>query len=739
MSKTISEITDIPAVAQYLARVGAEPRSLLKAVVKEKQGAYWVDKAEIEFSKTGKVKTTAAYEPTDAEMVKIEAAFAEAEFPSQVTLKALVNLPDDIKNAPDENIYEFKNRYGEYVMLQVRVDLPDDDPRGKVYVPYTYWSDGRWRRAEPEGKLPLYGADKIEGNVTVFIHEGAKAARAMQRLAEAADYDSKRDLADHPWSEYIRSGVHVGWIGGALSPGRTDWSVLKELGINRAYIVSDNDAPGLKSVPTIAKHLRMETFHVQFTDEWPMSFDMADKWPESMFKNIDGKRYYVGPAFKSCVHPATWATDRFKGENDKMITVLRDHFKSMWAYIEESDLWVCREMPEIIRTEPVANKMMSAFSHSSKTTELLLREYQGRQTKICYRPDVDGRIVTDRSTSAINLHIPTNFRPEEGDPAPWIEFLEYMFPVEEERKEVERWCATLIAKPSVRMEYGMLLVSEAQGIGKTTLGSAVLAKLVGDHNVGYPTEKTITDGTFTDWIAQKRLIIVNEIYSGHSWKAYNTLKTYITDKDINVNAKYRQPYTIENWAHIIACSNSMRALRMEEDDRRWYYPEVAEVRWPADKFRAFHRWLNSGGLGIILSWAIKYGDYVRAGDRAPMTERKKEMIAGSRSEAQTEAAALAEAASMRSEPIAFSMKGVVNWVRTSSQGRVYDSDYDLRKTMKEAGMSASKIRVYIDGRSQYAMLNSAAVALVAGKGKKEAGDVIRGFLKKPGDVFESDM
>jgi len=304
--------------------------------------------------------------------------------------------------------------------------------------------------------------------------------------------------------------------------------------------------------------------------------------------------------------------------------VLRQHFKEMWAYIEEADLWVCTEMPEIVRTEPVVNKVFSAFSHTSNTTQLLLKAYQGRSTKICYRPDVKGRIVTDRSTSAINLHIPSQIKPASGDAGPWIEFLSYMFPTESERKNVERWCATLIAHPAVRMEYGLLLVSEAQGIGKTTLGSEVLGKLVGDHNVGYPSEKTITEGGFTDWIANKRLIVVNEIYSGHSWKAYNTLKSYITDKDVTVNAKYQRPYIIDNWAHIIACSNSMRALRMEQDDRRWFYPEITEARWQPAKFKEFYNWLQGGGLSIIAGWAKNYGNYVQKGERAPMTERKKD-------------------------------------------------------------------------------------------------------------------
>ena len=72
----------------------------------------------------------------------------------------------------------------------------------------------------------------------------------------------------------------------------------------------------------------------------------------------------------------------------------------------------------------------------------------------------DGRMVTDRSTSAINLHIPSQIKPKAGDATPFIEFMEYMFLQEAECLEVMRWCATLIAQPKVRMEYGLLLVSE---------------------------------------------------------------------------------------------------------------------------------------------------------------------------------------------------------------------------------------------------------------------------------------
>ena len=100
-----------------------------------------------------------------------------------------------------------------------------------------------------------------------------------------------------------------------------------------------------------------------------------------------------------------------------------------------------------------------------------------------------------------------------------------------------RWCATLIARPDIRMQYGVLLISETQGVGKGTLGEKILLPLVGKHNVVVPSEKVVT-GKFTGWVAHKRLAVVHEIYAGYSSKAYDELKSIITDQYIEVEMKF---------------------------------------------------------------------------------------------------------------------------------------------------------------------------------------------------------
>ena len=142
----------------------------------------------------------------------------------------------------------------------------------------------------------------------------------------------------------------------------------------------------------------MPTFTVQFTDEFPASFDLADSFPAGMFSNGAGERIYVGPSFRDCLHPATWATDIMppKKEGGRPAHALRDSFKGMWAYVEEADMFVCTEMPEIMRSEAILNKMLASFSHVQDTCRLIVKAYQGRSTRVCYRPDVKGLKVTFR-------------------------------------------------------------------------------------------------------------------------------------------------------------------------------------------------------------------------------------------------------------------------------------------------------------------------------------------------------
>ena len=628
----ITSLFDIPTVASYLLRIGAVERSMCAAVVKVQQGGYSRDLAVIKLDKTtGAIEVrcndggdTSSFEPTETEAVAIKAVCAGLKWIEPKLLQSIIKALPVMMNASAEDRFEFRNTQDKIVMVQIRTD---DGKGGKNYIPFTFFDDNQWRPCETDGPLPLYGAEDLADNSVVFIHEGAKAAAHIRRLVAGRTPADKKALADHPWGQDFLHAAHLGWIGGALSPHRTDWSVLAKAGIKTVYIVADNDDAGRSAVPAIAKQIRLPTFAMLFTDEFPLGFDLADEFPSKM----RSKDRYIGPSFQALLEPATWATDVFvPSRGGKLSHVLRSHFVEQWVYADEPELFICKSEPRIIRTSDNLSKKLVKFSDSPGTARLLLEKCE-QVTTIAYAPDKKTGTVTVRGQRAFNVYRPSDIKPLDGplkqnEAAPWVDFLTYLFPDEKERGEVERWCATLIAKPEVRIHYGLLLVSKTQGVGKGVFASNVLGPLLGDHNVGYPSEHDVAESQFNDWFAHKRLAVVGEIYQGQSWKAYNRLKGVITDKECEVNKKHQPKYRTENWCHVIACSNSEECLKFEETDRRWFYPKVAEEPWPREKFDKFLEWLASGGLPIVARWAMDYGKFLKTGDRPPMTVRKQVLI-----------------------------------------------------------------------------------------------------------------
>jgi hypothetical protein len=115
------------------------------------------------------------------------------------------------------------------------------------------------------------------------------------------------------------------------------------------------------------------------------------------------------------------------------------------------------------------------------------------------------------------------------------------------------------------------------------------------------------------------------------------------------------------------------------------------------------------------------------------------MIAGSRTEAQIEAAALAEAAQRSDRPMVLAMKEIEMWARQQIQGKMYDSPYDLRKVMKECGMQPSKSRIFVQNRLQYVIANTAAMQKLKGALDGSQMDMVKTMVVKPSEILEGSM
>lgn len=615
MSDKVSPLEELGPVQRYLKRIGASFTSLFRAGINIKVSGYDKEVASIRFMRDGTVHASDDHAPTEEEAEAIANAVGSIDLPEAIKLAGVApsELPNELRDAHAKDVFDFRNREGLIVMFQQRVDLSNGDKR---YVPWTYWSDGVWRRSEPDGRLPLYGMEGAAGASRIFVHEGAKAARAAQ---EAASNSA------HPWYDFLSSGAHVGFIGGIHHVRRADWDEIRRCSPDDLIIVPDNDAGGMRTVPDISRQVRCRTSVVIWDNDWPARFDLADDMPQKYI--INGK--WIGPSMQDLLHPAEWATDQIPPVGrGAPLTVAREPWLERWYRIEKTKTFCPKENPIRMLDKENFNAYMRPFSQVKDSSEIFIRYATLPIEQPTFAPNRKERLIRVGGAVHINQYVDQRTKPVAGDTAIFHEFLRYIFPDELDQKQVLRWMRTIFAKPETRIGYAILAISENQGVGKSTIGT-ILSRMIGEGFASFPGDAVI-QSDYNGWIVNKRLVVVNEIYAGQSWKTYNRLKSMVTDPFIDANIKHQATYQTPNWAHFWACSNSGEALRIEDKDRRWYIPRVTEELWPQSKFDELYDWMDHGGLSALAYEFYDSDDYERAGSRAPSTAAKQALIESSR-------------------------------------------------------------------------------------------------------------
>lgn len=619
-------LTDIPAVAKYAHRIGARPRSMHKLVIEEQAGRYSRTVAIITFDDKGVATAPEGHAPTAEEAAAIGAVWKSYRWPEyQPCLYTGKHLPRNEERFPwskadPANVAVCWDRERQFILC-VEERRPRDDGGKDVWI-WTPWTDDVWRIAEPPEALPLFGLDTIANAATIFVHEGPKAAKAMQELITDDGEDGWRS---HPWGKELRGTMpgavaHLGWMGGAERPEATDWKPLAAAAA-RVIVVADNDRGGVEAVSRISRASLMKMEALRFTDDWPLSADMADPIPAD--------RVQAGTRLSDLLVPATWATVRVETGGRPSFQVRRECIVD-WLYTVSPPLFFHSSNPGCGLTDAEVDARIRPFSDAELTARLIRQRFSAQADGVAYLPGSKPVIERD-GQRRVNMWKPSRVRERMGAAWPLGRLLTHLFPDREDRRHVARWGSTLAARPAIRMEYAVLLRSETQGMGKTTLAN-IAADLVGPENVSRPNEVALTEGNFNSHLAKKRLVIVDELYSGHSRKTYNKLKSPITDTKLRVNEKYQPEYEIDNFAHFIFSSNDLVPIFIDASDRRFFMPRMAEVKLPRQFWARFHSWLANGGLGIAMRCAREFVEKhgsVLPGQAAPLSAAKLAMIENS--------------------------------------------------------------------------------------------------------------
>jgi hypothetical protein len=248
----------------------------------------------------------------EAKLIKSELDASPGKFPHSITAMTPEKLLKQLGlKHNDGSLYlcPDQNRKG-IDFIQQKVIAKNGD---KIYLPWSLFSDGEWRRMEPDhvDGLPLWKPKKDRLKSRVLVHEGAKAAFFIDDLVN--NPERKKELLAHPWHNDLVDHEHWGWLGGAPNPHRVDWtSAISLAKSNTKFVfVADNDTPGKLAIPKISRMLRIPMFKITFDGRFKAAFDLADDWPKHKdWWRDDG--HYCGPSFDEYLSSATWTTRSFK-------------------------------------------------------------------------------------------------------------------------------------------------------------------------------------------------------------------------------------------------------------------------------------------------------------------------------------------------------------------------------------------------------------------------------------------
>lgn len=162
---------------------------------------------------------------------------------------------------------------------------------------------------------------------------------------------------------------------------------------------------------------------------------------------------------------------------------------------------------------------------------------------------------------------------------------------------VRKWLAHLIQKPWVISTA--LVLRGKQGTGK---GSFVepIGKIFGSHYAPLASLDRIL-GRFNSHLKNALLIFADEAIWGGNKKEIGALKSLITEPKLFIEGKGKDGYWIDNYKHLIVCSNEDWAIHLDPDDRRFFVLDIpAHKKENIPYFNAIHEQLSNGGYEALM-------------------------------------------------------------------------------------------------------------------------------------------
>lgn len=271
-----------------------------------------------------------------------------------------------------------------------------------------------------------------------------------------------------------------------------------------------------------------------------------------------------------------------------------------------------------------------------KIPEVYGRSYAPGRDSVFFR---DGLRVANTYAEHQVPEIPKELTPRDKRAIQTVKnHIVHMLVDESEQRLFLNWLAWVVQNPGKRVNWAMLLQG-VEGDGKSFF-AFLLRAVMGISNVRM-VNANILEGNFTGWAHGQCVIVVEEprLQGQNKYDVINKIKPLITNAVIEIHAKGKDPYNVENTSNYFLPTNFRDALPLNDNDRRYC---VLFSRWQnRDDLRQFveanpdyylnlYRTLEECAPALR-KWLIDHevdADFPAGGD-APSTTAHKYMVAAS--------------------------------------------------------------------------------------------------------------
>lgn len=249
---------------------------------------------------------------------------------------------------------------------------------------------------------------------------------------------------------------------------------------------------------------------------------------------------------------------------------------------------------------------------------------------VTFRPGAE-RFVVEGHCRHLNLWRPTELQPIEGDVAPFLQHIVYIFDGDEEAiNYVLNYLAHLVQRPGQKIPAAILLTGR-QGTGKSLI-ARIVRKMVGEHNSNMLSPIDLMS-QFNSFIERSIVTVVEEMTLDERKGTAARLKAWITEPETYVNRKGIPQYKVPNQTHFFVLSNDASPLIIDSDDRRFFVWNSKATPQDAAYYTALTTWLEGSGYGHVLHFLLSrdisgFNSYLAP----PRTEARSELIRSGQSD-----------------------------------------------------------------------------------------------------------